>query len=715
MFVASRNGLLACGLLSVVVWTGLPPLCAEQFTLESSSVRMTFREKERRLGLVQLEHLGHAPLLYSDPGRTQAGAGALGNPLALVIRSGPYARTNGLESFHVTKLEKSVDRLRAYLEHDAIPLLIGLDITVEGAVISWLGQALWNGEEKIEAEIFFPLLSRVRFDEAGRDRALFPQTSGSVREPLSMVNYAQNYVGRMASPVFLVEGGGRGIAWLDDNRADYAPDPGAACLRSYLVANRFPPRQGAAGGDDGPIVGVGHTRVFRPISEFGGETTYNAAERRGDLPLKKLGDAIDLGPVRTHLYGGSWKAGADWLRQQRAWIPMRVSPADWYRRTTFVAEEGAPNARGLGFLALPEVLEQKRKLGADLFFIVGFSDPEIVGSAAQARGDYFYPAQSLGGPGALRQGVEATHRAGGHVLYYVEGLIVWKRSRIGRSQAEDWALMEADGRLTEHYKGFYHACPADPEYQEWLAQTCAELLRTSGADGFFVDSELATYNHRCFNPRHRHPHPDVWTWGVRQLFKRVRTEMDKVNPNAVLLIEGCGDIGREFGDGFIAHGHFWTENTFSAPLVRFLHPDMRQFESWGYVPRDGNVDALKRWFIWNSVQGHRAYAHNAHREEMAAMSAHVRRYYDAFPEICDAPMSALDVPAQNGIGQLFESSPRVLTLGNTNAVAVEVVLTLPVPGSLLLDRVAGTRVPVSNGRAQLKLEPWSYQAFEIRP
>jgi hypothetical protein len=27
-----------------------------------------------------------------------------------------------------------------------------MDISVEGSVITWLGQALWNGDEKIEAE-----------------------------------------------------------------------------------------------------------------------------------------------------------------------------------------------------------------------------------------------------------------------------------------------------------------------------------------------------------------------------------------------------------------------------------------------------------------------------------------------------------------------------------------------------------------------------------
>ena len=202
---------------------------------------------------------------------------------------------------------------------------------------------------------------------------------------------------------------------------------------------------------------------------------------------------------------------------------------------------------------------------------------------------------------------------------------------------------------------------------------------------------------------------------MRQLLKRVRTEVDRVNPETLLVIEGCGDIGREFGDGFIAHGHFWTDQTFDEPFVRFLHPDMRQFESWGYVSRGGSNDDLKRWFIWNSVNGHRAYAHNASREVMSELSAKIRRYYDSFPEICDSPISVLDVTTEGAVAQLFDGPPRILTVGNPTAQPVEVRLVLPVPGAVLLDRVSGQRLSLTNRTTRMGLGPWEYRAFEIRP
>jgi hypothetical protein len=506
---------------------------------------------------------------------------------------------------------------------------------------------------------------------------------------------------------------------LDDNRADLAMDPGAAARRVYLAGNTFPlPGNAAAGGTQGPFIGICHTRVFRPVSEFGGETAYQGAESQGPPYMKKLGDGVDLGPVRTFAYTGNWTAGALWLRAQRSQIPMRISPARWYRETTFIAESGLER-RGKTFLELPKILETSRTGGADLVLVYGYHDGELLAVEAnmQNRGDYAFPAQNLGGLDALRKGIRAAHRAGGHLLFYVEGMIVWKRARIGRSRGADWALLDADGGPTEHYRGFIHACPACVGYQDWLAKTLAEILRVTGVDGFFVDSILATHNHRCFNPAHHHPHPDVWNWGVRQLLRRIREELDRVNPEAVLFVEGCGDLGREFADGFISHSHASTGGTFSEPFVRFLHPDMRAYESWGAGSAAAPVsfDKLRKSHIWNAVNGHRIYAHAHWFPRMAPLSLRTRRYYDAFPEITEARMSALDVSCRNCIARLYEGDNVVLTVGNDTGRHVDVETTIPVGAAILLDRVDGTRVPLAGGKFSFKLKPYEFRAFELRP
>ena len=135
---------------------------------------------------------------------------------------------------------------------------------------------------------------------------------------------------------------------------------------------------------------------------------------------------------------------------------------------------------------LPLLLEERHELGSDMMSLPGFAEPEIIGTQENMlnRGDYFYPAENLGGWEAMRRGVDATHRQGGHVLLYVEGLIVWKRSRIGRSKASDWALMDPDSKFTENYRGFYDMCPAEAGWQDWFAQTLADIVRTQAWMGF---------------------------------------------------------------------------------------------------------------------------------------------------------------------------------------------------------------------------------------
>ena len=681
--------------------------------LTDGGIEVAFACDGERIRLVRIGRPGETPFVRN---------GQIGNPLVVVVLQGRYTGVHGMETFHINKRFDGDRRLLLFLEHDHMPMQLSLDISVEGNVITWLGQAIWNGSEPLDADLYFPLLSRVTFDSPSTDRAIFPQISGSTRGPLGDVNYCAAYLGTLSSPVFLVEGSGRGLAVLDDNRADLAVDPGAAARRVYLFGNRFPPSADLSqAGGDGPFTGICHTRRFRPVGDFGGDPVYNAAEVQGPDYMRKVGDGVDLGPIRCYAYTGNWQTGADWLRGQRAQVPMRSSPAEWYRDTTFLGEGDAePYARaGRSLLELPEMLETCRTGGADLLHIRGFHDGELLGVDAnvQNRGDYLFPAQNLGGADALRCGIRAAQRAGGRILLYVEGLIVWKRGRIGRSRAEQWQLREEDGSPIEHHRGFWHACPACADYQEWLARTLAETIRITGADGFFIDSSLATANRRCFHPGHAHPHPDVWNWGVRGMLRRVREEVDKVDPRTVLLVEGCGDLGREFADGFVSHTHVWTGQTFTEPLVRFLHPEMRAFESWGGSGSavETPLETMRASHVWNAVHGHRIYSHAPLFEHLSQLALRTRRCYNAYPEITANPLSVLDVGTRDCIAQLFDGPPVVLTVGETSGKDVRAEVRLPVHGAVLLDRTDGSRVQLRDRTAELRLHAYELRAFEVRP
>ena len=695
---------------------------AVEVGLRGPGLIVTLSVADERLGLVQMQRRDDAPLLYGDAQRTAAGAGATGNPFAVVLRLDAGEEICPADSFRLVDHEVDDQRFWGRLEHRHHPMTMLLEIRVAGNVATWRGQLGWNGDEAVEADVYLPLFSRLGVGGGGR--AILPQNGGAVFGPLDEVNFRRAYMGNLASPVFLLDGDGRGLAFVDENEADLAADPAGCVQRSYVVGNAFPVAMDSAGvdraskqaaGEDGPFAGVCHRRRLR------GATRDGATGGNGDPYVSPFrGDVADLGPVRTYAYKGGWRDGADWLREQRRHVVCRVSPAQWYRRTTFISEDMGDNLvrAGRTFHDFRALTAEKRERGSDLFLIPGFHDPELIGSHHNwlNRGDYVLAAQNLGGPEAARQGIEAVHQAGGRVLYYVEGLILWKRSRVGREYGQRWALMNRDGSYYEHYAGFWHMCPACPQWRQWLAQTCARIVQETGVDGFFIDSQCATSNHRCYNPEHEHPHPDVWNWGVREMLRDVREAVDAVNPQTIILVEGAADMARRWADGFITHTHEWTDMRFDVPLMRYLHPEIRTFESWSNSRRAPAGRPIEALHLLNAVTGQRIYAHEPQAERMKWLSRRTRDYYDAYPEICTShlsnPAPACDEPIH---AELFESAPRIVTVANPTAEPRTARMTLPVSrAGLLYDRISGRCVAVADGVATLDLEPWQYIAFEVR-
>jgi len=158
--------------------------------------------------------------------------------------------------------------------------------------------------------------------------------------------------------------------------------------------------------------------------------------------------------------------------------------------------------------------------------------------------------------------------------------------------------------------------------------------------------------------------------------------------------------------------------TFTVPLLRFLHPQMRAFEADGMQPHASDAPNwhVKRPLIWNAVQGYRVFMEQESHEALASLGRLVRQYYDLYPEICDAPVCASDVQANNALAQWFDSSPQVVTCGNDSDSPRRATLEFPAgtPVAELFDRRDGKRVAVESGEVTISLDPWEYRAFELR-
>jgi hypothetical protein len=78
-------------------------------------------------------------------------------------------------------------------------------------------------------------------------------------------------------------------------------------------------------------------------------------------------------------------------------------------------------------------------------------------------------------------------------------------------------------------------------------------------------------------------------------------------------------------------------------------------------------------------------------------------------------MSALEIQCSACVAAAFEGLRPIISIANPSATGVNATLNIPLPGTILFDRVTGDTIPVSSGRVPVYLKAWQFRAFELRP
>lgn len=166
----------------------------------------------------------------------------------------------------------------------------------------------------------------------------------------------------------------------------------------------------------------------------------------------------------------------------------------------------------------------------------------------------YYFRRDLGGAAAMREGVERLHGIGRRAIFYIAGFGLRKDSDLYRqSNMHDWVIMDSSGNVQERgYVQGVAMCPGSKLWQDHLAHTAKRILQESGADGIRLDEFGAFIE--CHNPAHNHKTPYDYNQWMRELLRRVRTAMDEVNPEAILLTEQPTDYFLEYCDGALRSG-----------------------------------------------------------------------------------------------------------------------------------------------------------------
>ena len=691
----------------------------QEFVISASDVKLRLLQDDgARLSVTGLDAYGRR--LFSAKNDT------LGNLLMVCVRNHALAGKYPLSTFQVERARMEGGKFSCDLIGDTLPLTLTIGIRPAGHTLEFSAQACWTDDSNATLDIIFPFFVNIGLPGA---KYIMPRLSGAIYPGIEEYNVAANYAGHLSAPFHMIQANDMGMLVLDKSRAEFQVVPGQlmrraffnandiACLDDMVKSQYFSVKKTDPTGVH--FNGIIHTCDMRAQTEA---QKYMEAdiENMGDSRLGQgsagsmwFGDYKDLGPIDVYVYRGNWKIGADYARKARAHVPMYEAP-DWGKYVTFLDEDRGDSLvrRGESYYDLPKIMAAKRSNGSDLFIFVGFHEGVRQNSPMVFhfinRGDYQIPAEPMGGFQAVKRGIEALHRQGGHVICYVESLIMWKLSRIGLEKGKKWAIMEADGSYCEHYKGFWHMCPSCDEWTDYFAETCAALVRDWHVDGFFIDSLCATFAHDCHNPEHNHPHPYTWNWGMRRLLRKVREAINQVNPNSFLLIEGVSDLAREYCNTFMSHTNPWLGNTFTLPILRYVYPKINVHESSG---------GLVHNVIFSFVNGCMIrYARNRD-ESSTEIYRTARTYHDMYPELSMCQISMYDAQvSETVISQLFECGDcRILTLGNMDANKISASVKLPFGAGALFDRVTGKYVEMTENACKVEMPGYGISVFDVLP
>ncbi len=184
------------------------------------------------------------------------------------------------------------------------------------------------------------------------------------------------------------------------------------------------------------------------------------------------------------------------------------------------------------FRNLPILLDEARQLGCNCIYLVSYWEPNY-----ENKGDYEIRTD-LGGGAAFKKGVDAVHAKGGHVILYLEAFIVTRTSNVGRRYGMQWCMKDANGNPQTYYgrSRFYLMWPdKGAGWTEYICRLAQRLVRDYGVDGFHLDSYGIQWDLTDHDPRHGGSFND----GAIRLVKTMRQSIRAINPDAVVILEGC--------------------------------------------------------------------------------------------------------------------------------------------------------------------------------
>ena len=203
----------------------------------------------------------------------------------------------------------------------------------------------------------------------------------------------------------------------------------------------------------------------------------------------------------------------------------------------------------------------------------------------------------LGGNRKMRKGFDQIHQIGRHINSYFgasTGLFDLVKPNKPRSYFE---LVSKDGSHFKAYDFDFHhprfgfrqatMCPGLDCWRKWITQATRKVVG-HGFDGFRLDEQ--PFDLDCFNPAHHHKNPYNGPYRVSELMRMVREEMNKIDPEIIVMSESGTDYQVPYINSVMIHSHAG----FAVTPARVAFPELYWLP---HYPLGAFEGALNGWMI----------------------------------------------------------------------------------------------------------------------
>lgn len=153
-------------------------------------------------------------------------------------------------------------------------------------------------------------------------------------------------------------------------------------------------------------------------------------------------------------------------------------------------------------------------------------------------GDY-----AEGGHPLIKPAIEYSHRHGGRTFVYTNFISAGEDSRLYREHPELFARDRNGFPIRNASYPMFVFCPGAPGLREFWDRTLRTILLDLDADGLFLDQVGGgTPTAYCYDPAHRHDHPDVYGRDYLALLDWVCRRAREIKPDCFIGGELTSDI-----------------------------------------------------------------------------------------------------------------------------------------------------------------------------